>query len=194
MFKILYFSSFTPVFNSRIILVFSLSEIPWNCHKHLTKNKHTKLKKTNLLETPKIWKKKKTNSPVFFNQCWIDFNIFWLQELKKPSFFFGLVSVQKVGFFNSGVYLDTQKCLISPQKLGLQRLGFFPEKNQASATAWERAGWGAKEESLTPISSQGFVIHILLIKKMKKSSIVRDTTAKNFVEEEKKRVPISKVC
>ena len=65
MFKILYFSSFTPVFNSRIILVFSLSEIRWNCHKHLTKIKHNKLKKTDLLETPKIWEKKKP-TPLFF--------------------------------------------------------------------------------------------------------------------------------
>ena len=30
------------------------------------------------------------------------------------------MSVQKVDFLNSGVYLDTQKCLISPRKLGLQ--------------------------------------------------------------------------
>ena len=57
------------------------------------------------------------------------------------------MSVQKVGFFNTGVYLDTQKCLISPRKLGLQRLGFFSEKNHASATAWERAGWGVRRST-----------------------------------------------
>ena len=39
----------------------------------------------------------------------------------------GVVSVRKVGFIFSDNYVDcdTQKCLISPQKLGFQRPGFF---------------------------------------------------------------------
>ena len=151
MIKILDFSSFSPVFNSHIILVFSLSEIPWNCHKHLTKNKHTKLKKTNLLETPKIWKKKKTNSPVFFNRCWIDFNIFWLQELKKPSFFFSGLWLFKRLVFS---ILDISRHSEVPHFASKTRPAeawFFSEKKPSLGDSLRESWLGSKEESLTSI-------------------------------------------
>ena len=102
----------------------------------------------------KKYKNKKKPAPLFFNQLWIDFktlNAFLLEKGRAGLFsFFGLVSVQRVGFIFSDNYLDSQKCLISPRKLGFQKPVFLAKKTGFRRQP-ERELAGELRRSLMPV-------------------------------------------
>ena len=91
---------------------------------------------------------------------------------EEPVFFsfFGLVSVQRVGFIFSDNYLDTQKCS-------------FRHENQIPRLSETRFdSLRESEGGVSKPNPKGLLDKFLTIKKLEKSSIVRDTKSENFVE------------
>ena len=90
------------------------------------------------------------------------------------------MSVQRVGFFFSGIYLDTQKCLISPRKLGQSALidPFFLLRKPAFVDSLRESEGGVSKPN-----PKGLLDTFLIIKKLENPPLCGTRLVKILLKE-----------